>query len=153
MTETARLALPLLAAGQAQKEMTVNEALARLDIAVHACVVEVGRNTPPAAPADGDAWILGAAPTGAWTGRPGALAGWTAGGRRFVAPREGLWIWSTADRCAAVYDNGGWRLSATPGPRTSAIGNPVGGAVVDVEARATLGAVLLALRHHNLIVA
>ena len=42
MTVTDRFALPLLAAAQAQKEVTHNEALARVDALLHAVVVAVG---------------------------------------------------------------------------------------------------------------
>jgi hypothetical protein len=83
MGETsARLGLPFLAVGQAQKELTHNEALALIDLALHAGVEAVGTNVPPAAPVEGQAWIVGSAPSGAWTGRSQALAGWTPGGWR-----------------------------------------------------------------------
>ena len=163
MGETARWGLPLLAAGQAQKEMTVNEGLARLDLLAQADVVAVGLDTPPDAPAEGQAWIVGGAPTGRWTGQAHALAGWTAGGWRFLAPREGLAVWSAADGCFANYAAGAWRLGRLSGARleidgvqvvggqVAAISGPVGGAVTDVEARAALTAVLQALRAHGLI--
>jgi hypothetical protein len=151
MTDTARLALPLLTAGQAQKEMTVNEAFARLDLAVQASVVEVGRDAPPSAPAEGEAWIVGSMPGGVWTGHPGAIAGWTAGGWRFLQPNEGWRVWSIADGCSAVYHGGVWRLSVTPGVRAAAIAGPSGGAVIDAEARVALDAILDALRTHDLI--
>ena len=81
---TARLALPLLSPGQAQKEMTHNEALALIDLAVQASVESVGATVPPADPAEGAAWILGE--------RPGAGAGLgalrrAAGGHGRVEPR------------------------------------------------------------------
>ena len=50
MTETSRWALPLLDAGQAQKEMTHNEALARLDLLAQAGVQAVGVDAPPPGP-------------------------------------------------------------------------------------------------------
>ena len=50
---TARLGLPFLQAGQGQKELTHNEALAMLDIAVQPVVLEVGLATPPATPLPG----------------------------------------------------------------------------------------------------
>ena len=83
---SARLGLPLLAPGQAQKEMTHNEALAAIDLALAASVRAVGLDAPPLSPTPGESWIVGASPTGAWAGQAGALAGWTAGGWRFVRP-------------------------------------------------------------------
>ncbi len=47
---TDRLALVLIAPGQAQKEMTHNEALARLDIMVQAVVQSVAPASVPASP-------------------------------------------------------------------------------------------------------
>lgn len=163
MDGTARLALPLIAPGQAQKEMTHNEALARLDLAVQAGVATVRVDVPPAAPAAGDCWVVGDAPTGAWTGQAGAVAGWTAGGWRFVPPREGLSVWSAGDTMTWTFRAGAWRKGElrgvavringrqVVGPQVAAIAAPTGGATVDAEARATLGAMLAALRSHGLI--
>lgn len=57
-----RLGLPLLQTGQAQKEMTHNEALTLLDFAVQPVVEAVGVDTPPAAPAPGACWVVGPTP-------------------------------------------------------------------------------------------
>ncbi len=163
MADTARWGLPLLEAGQAQKEMTVNEALGRLELLTQAGVVAVGPDAPPSAPAEGQAWIVGGAPTGAWARQARAIAGWTAGGWRFVAPREGMSAWSAADGCVARFSGGQWRLGAlvgqkveiggvqVVGARAAAIATPVGGGVVDAEARTALAAMLAALRAHGLI--
>jgi hypothetical protein len=160
---TARLALPLLQPGQAQKETTHNEALALLDLAVQASVVAVGTNTPPAAPVAGSAWIVGTAPTGGWTGQARAIAGWTTSGWRFVAPREGMTVWSIADALTARFGGGAWTLGAVTasrvsiggvdvvGARRAAVADPSGGTVVDIPARAAIAAILGALRGHGLI--
>lgn len=163
MADTARWTLPLLDAGQAQKEMTVNEALVRLDLATQAGVTALGLNAPPVAPADGEAWIVGTAPTGAWVGQAGTIAGWTAGGWRFVAPREGMSAWVAADGCPAIYAGDQWHSGAVigrklevggvqvVGAQAAAIASPAGGNVVDAEARATLAALLAAVRDHGLV--
>lgn len=160
---SARLVLPLIAAGQAQKELSHNEALALLDLAVQPVVVAVGTNTPPTAPAPGDCWIVGMAPTGAWTGRAGALAGWTAGGWRFVAARDGMTAWSVADGATARFSTAGWVVGevrgsslvlggdAVVGVRRSAIPAASGGTTIDAEARVVISAMLDALRGHGLI--
>lgn len=164
MTEkTARLALDLLAPGQAQKELHHNEALAAIDLCVQASVVSAGQNEPAPTPVVGQCWIVGPAPTGAWTGQARAVAGWTAGGWRFVGAREGLAAWDEARRIPLRFSAGAWeegvlrggelrvdgeRVVGTRGP---AIAAPGGGTTVDAEARATLAAVLAALRGHGLI--
>lgn len=164
MTDTTpRLALPLLVPGQAQKEVFHNEALALVDLAVQASVETVGLDTPPDAPAIGSAWIVGPSPSGAWAGHPGALAGWTAGGWRFVAPREGMAAWDQASGEMARRVAGAWTLGTVTasrlvvggvqviGGQRPAIADPAAGAVVDAEARAAIASVLAALRAHGLV--
>ena len=158
-----RLALPLLQPGQAQKEQDHNEALARLDLAVQPAVQAVALDTPPATPGEGQGWIVGAAPSGDWSGRAGMLAGWSAGGWRYIAPVEGMVAWSLADRLLLRFDAGQWRAGEARatrlivdgeqvvGARRAAIPDPAGGATVDGEARSALLQVLAALRGHGLI--
>lgn len=160
---TSRLALPLIAAGQAGKELSHNEALARLDLAVGASVVAVGIDTPPADPVPGAAWIVGATPTGAWAGQAGAIAGWTGGGWRFLAPAAGMSVWVESLDLAAQFVAGSWtvgivraaRLTIDGEPsvqsRAAAIADPNGGSVIDGEARTSIAAILATLRHHGLI--
>jgi hypothetical protein len=147
MTDTsARLGLPFLHAGQAQKELWHNEALAMLDLAVQPAVEAVGLDQPPAEPAEGQAWIVGAQPAGAWAGQGDALAGWTGGGWRFVPATEGAAVWVAGAGVPARYTGGAWRVGQRP-----AVADPAGGATVDAEARAALAAVLAALRAHGLV--
>lgn len=160
---TPRLGLPLIQPGQAQKEMSHNEALARIDLLVQPAVVAIGVETPPANPVAGQCWIVGPAPTGLWSGRADTVAGWTAGGWRFVAPTPGMTVPLAGASGFAQWDGTGWREGAlvgrtlalggqqVVGARRPAIADPVGGATTDQEARATLGAVLTALRQHGLI--
>lgn len=161
--DTARLALPLLASGQAQKDVWHNEALAILDIAVQAGVEEVGRDTPPDTAMPGRCWIVGTAPTGPWAGHAGAIAGWTAGGWRFVAARPGLRAWDAGTGQEVVHDGTGWVrgvVRATRvlidgqqvlGPRGAAVPAPSGGSIIDFEARVCLAEILITLRDHGLI--
>jgi hypothetical protein len=44
------------------------------DQLVQATVKQQGVNTPPGSPANGDGYIVGAAPTGAWAGQAGKIA-------------------------------------------------------------------------------
>ena len=164
MTEqTPRLSLPLLDAAQAQKEMTHNEALALLDIAAQPVVQGMGVNAPPPQPVAGQCWITGPDPQGDWAGQPDRLAGWTNAGWRFLTPQPG---WSARDATSlatVVRTSSGWeagvvrgRILSTDGvqgggPQAPAIAAPTGGSTIDVEARATLDAVLSALRTHGLV--
>ena len=164
MTDSSgRFALPFLEPGQAQKELFHNEALAAVDALVHAAAQAIGSATPPASPAIGQCWTLGASPTGAWAGHGGALAAWTAGGWRFVGPVPGMLVWSIADGVHARWSGSAWivgSVAATDvrvgglqvlGARQAAIAPPAAGATIDAEARATIGAILAAMRSHGLI--
>lgn len=146
---TTRLGLPLIAAGQAQKDMTHNEALALIDMAVQASVVGLGINQPPEAPQLGECWVIGTEPEGDWVGRPQALAGWTDGGWRFVAPKEGWSVWVQTERVPARYENNAWKIQ-TPHP---SIATPQGGSTVDEAARAAISDILSALRTRGIIAA
>jgi hypothetical protein len=111
--ETASLRLPLLAGEQAQKHVTVNEALAALDALVQLAVASRSLSQPPAGPGEGDRYIVGPAPAGAWTGQAGAVAVWTAGAWSFHRPREGWLAWLADEETLLVFDDGAWRgLSA-----------------------------------------
>jgi hypothetical protein len=163
LMQTDRLALPLLAAGQAQKELAHNEALLRLDLVSQPVVESAGLAMPPSAPMPGQCWIVAAGAIGDWAGQDGGIAGWTDNGWRFVVPAPGWRAW-VIDRGNAVrYDGTDWtdeevrsdgyfaageRVLAE---RQTAIANPIGGATVDSEIRATVTAILAALRAHGLI--
>ena len=145
---TARLALPMIVPGQAQKETSHNEALALLDAAVQASVVGFGINTPPADPTPGMCWIIGAAPTGSWAGHARQLAAWTAGGWRFVTPTPGFRVWVSNAAVDARFVDNAWRLGVGP---AVAIADPAGGSTVDAAARTAITAVLAVLRQNNLV--
>lgn len=160
--QTARFAMPLLAAGQAGKELTHNEALTLLDMLVQPEVMATGIDVPPVAPEHGQCWIVGRQPVGAWAGRADHLAGWTSSGWRFVAPREGLAGWCNATGLPVAYRQGVWHEgdvscarvmvdgNAVVSGRGVAIADPVGGAG-DEPARTAIIAMLNALRQHGLI--
>lgn len=163
MDMTVRWALPMLFAGQAQKEIFHNEALVRIDALLHGRVESADVATPPATPTVGQCWIVAAGAGGAWTGQEGCIASWSEGGWRFVAPRAGLSM-DVADRGHALFHDGSlWRDALVRndglyldgekvvGGRQGAIAAPMGGATIDAEARTTLAAILVALRTHGLI--
>lgn len=80
----------------------MNENLRRLDLFVAARVLEMGVNTPPGSPDDGDAYVVGASPTGAWVGHEGEVARWWETGAvwEFITPLEG---WQVYDDDTATY--------------------------------------------------
>lgn len=93
MDNTPNLDLPLIAASQAQKHVTHNEAIAALDTLVHLTVESMTETAPPGGALEGDRHIVGAAATGAWAGHDGDIAQLDAGGWRFIAPAVGMRAW------------------------------------------------------------
>ncbi|HJW41370.1 MAG TPA: DUF2793 domain-containing protein [Rhizomicrobium sp.] len=71
---TPRSALPLLAAAQAQKHVTHNEALLQLDALLFARFLDRDLTAPPSSPADGDTYLVHAGASGDWTGKDGEIA-------------------------------------------------------------------------------
>ena len=163
MTGTPRLSLPFLSVGQAQKEFTHNESLQTLDMLVGGSVEGPPLASPPLAPALGAAYIVASGPTGAWAGKSQCVAAWTSGGWRFISPIEGMSLYERGSGTWAIYRSGDWEVGnlrgaallidgvQVVGTRAAAIASPTGGSVVDSEARATLDAILGALREHGLI--
>lgn len=107
---SAILSLPYIQPGQAQKHVTHNEALQKLDVLVQMVVEGFGAEIPPAAPAEGEMHALGPAPTGLWAGQPDMLAVWTDAAWRFIAPRPGWRAWGRAEAELRVWDGGAWAL-------------------------------------------
>ena len=105
---TPNLALPFIAQGQAQKEVTHNEALLRLDALVQLAVRSRSLAAPPGSPADGERWIVGAGATGAWAGQSNKIAAWQDGAWSFFAPAVGWRAQVEDERLAAVWQDGTW---------------------------------------------
>lgn len=109
---SSKLTLPYLQAAQAQKHVTHNEALERLDMLVQLTVLGFGVTTPPVSAVEGDVWALGTGAQGAWTGHDNELAGWYNGGWLFIVPAAG---WRAAqDLDLRVWSGTDWTGSEAP---------------------------------------
>lgn len=134
---TPALALPLLFAGQAQKEFFVNEAFCVLD-ALHTRSLAASQAAPPAAAAEGACYRVIAPASGAWAGREDSLAILIGGSWRFLAPVEGLLMFDRAADRMVIYRSQ-WHAAQS-------VQLPVGGTVIDTEARAAVAALMTALQ-------
>ncbi len=105
---TPNLALPLLAAAQAQKHVTVNEALARLDGLVQLSVKDRNLAAPPANPTEGDRYIVAAGATGAWAGWDGDVALFSGGAWLRLVPQEGWRGWVEDEGMLLVRSGAAW---------------------------------------------
>jgi hypothetical protein len=109
MTDTTpRLGAPLLAAAQAQKHVTHNDALYQFDALIDLRLLGQFTNAPPSSPADGDAYLIGSTPTSVWTGQAGKIASCADGAWRFYPPFEGLRAYVVPASTFIVYASGVW---------------------------------------------
>lgn len=108
MDETTQLALPLVQPSQAQKHVTVNEALVRLDGLTHLTLQSAETATPPVSAEDGETWWVPLGGVNAWDGHAGELAIWSNGGWVFVQPRTGWRGWILDRNQPALFDGSGW---------------------------------------------
>jgi hypothetical protein len=106
---TPRLALGELQAAQSQKHVTVNDALIQLDAFCDLYLLGQFVDTPPASPSDGDTYITGGAPSGAWSGYAYKIAYCLDGGWRFYTPFNGLRALVSGGDAITVYEGGTWR--------------------------------------------
>lgn len=112
MNETMRLAMPLLQPAQAQKHVTVNEALMRLDGLVNLVLQSASTAQPPAAVIDGQCWSVPTGAEGAWSGQAGRIAIGSNGGWMFLPPSAGMRAFIVDQGAGAIHDGAGWVAGA-----------------------------------------
>jgi hypothetical protein len=107
---TPRLGLPWLMPAQAQKHVTVNESLGRLDALVQCAVRSRATTAQPGAPAQGEAWILPGGASGAdWDGfAEHDIAYHQDGAWRRIAARAGLTAYVLDEGALLLFDGADW---------------------------------------------
>lgn len=115
------LLLPYIQPAQAQKHITHNEAIARLDSLAQLRLQQIGAITPPALPQNGQLFALGAGATGAWAGQDNMLAMYSNNAWVFELPQEG-WHGVNLDTGALViWRMGLWHVPTEPAVETLGI--------------------------------
>lgn len=112
MTDTPRMSLPLLAPAQAQKHVTVNEALLRIDALTHLTLVSASLTTPPVAAPDGALYGVPPGAVNAWAGQAGRLAIAVGGGWVFALPRRGWRALVLDTGLPAIWNGADWQMGA-----------------------------------------
>lgn len=107
MTTTSHLAIALVEQSQAQKEVTVNAALNRIDALMNNGAKSRTTNTPPGSPVAGDLYIVGPSPTGAWAGQAAKLTYYDQAWK-FITPIEGATLWVNDEDVQYVYTGASW---------------------------------------------
>jgi hypothetical protein len=105
---TPNLGLPYIVQGQAQKEVTHNEALNLLDAVVQLAVLDRDLAAPPGSPAQGARYLVAASPTGAWAGHADHIAVFLDGGWLFFAPGTGWLAWVVDEAAFLRWSGTAW---------------------------------------------
>ncbi|WP_236672272.1 DUF2793 domain-containing protein [Croceicoccus sp. YJ47] len=121
----------MLYAAQAQKEYFVNEALSRVDALIQ-CVVEGIASSEPAAPQNGQNWIVADAASGAFQGQDGKIA----------CRQQGQWLFAAPNPAMLVFDRTLGKQRRFDGEWIFAqeVELPTGGSIIDNEARSAVAA-------------
>ncbi len=106
--DTPNLNLPYIAAAQAQKHVTHNEAIRALDAVVQLSVLARSLTSAPGTPGEGDRHIIAAGATGAWSGHDLEIAAWQDGAWAFYAPMEGWVAWVADEAALLAFDGADW---------------------------------------------
>jgi hypothetical protein len=136
-TTSAHFGLPLLFAGQAQKEFFLNQSIALIDALLQQGVIASTGN-PPQNPAEGACYRIIQGASGIWADHEGAVAIHIGGAWQYISPFNGMSVFDQAAGIILRY-NSGWQFAEEPG-------QPQGGTLIDTEARQTLSELVEALR-------
>ncbi|MAZ18295.1 MAG: hypothetical protein CL535_18465 [Ahrensia sp.] len=115
METSPRLQLPYIMPSQAQKHVTHNEALRLLDCLVQPVVQSNALGSPPAAPVEGDAYVVGDAASGDWNGHEREIAVFQDGAWVFIAPRAGWAVSNLDGENRLVFDGSDWAADRSTG--------------------------------------
>lgn len=116
MTTSTRLGLTDLEQSQAAPEQTVNGNERILEQGSnHFIVKDKDLATPPGSPAESDAYIIAASPTGAWAGRPNQITWYENGAWRFVVPIEGTEAYVQDENAKYIYGGSSWTIQSSSG--------------------------------------
>ncbi len=112
MTNTSRLGLPMMDAAQAQKHVTHNDALVRIDALTHLSVV-TRANAPVSSPAEGARYLVLKTATGVFSGHGDDIAVLQDGAWIFATPRAGWRVFVEDQFVLLAHDGSGWREIAS----------------------------------------
>lgn len=114
MSQSTRLGLPYLAAAQAQKHVTVNESLLRLDALVQLSARSATISAQPGSPSDGDVYLLPAGKSGAaWSAMAdGAIAYYRDGVWEELTPHIGWRCYAEDEAALYARNASAWKRIA-----------------------------------------
>lgn len=105
---TPNFSITELAASQAQKYVTVNEALRVVDTAMNLTVIRADNTAPPGSPSEGDKYIPFAPATGLWVGKEDSIAAYINAEWIFFTPAEGWRAYDQTTNTLRLWNGTAW---------------------------------------------
>jgi len=137
---TLRCGLPLLQPAQAQKHVTVNDGLMRLDGLVNLVLQSVSAASPAVAVTDGQCWAVPFGAAGVWAGQAGRIAIGANGGWVFAEPQRGQRAFVVDQGATALWDGTTWLAGAlTMGGTGSGLSAGITTGEIEIAAGPALG--------------
>ncbi len=109
MSQTPHLQLDYLLPEQAQKHVTLNDGLRRLDGLMQLSVISRTQASPPKTPKNGDRYLLPENAKAAWGQAGGHLALYEDTAWHFFAPRAGWRLWEEACQDFLIFNGTDWQ--------------------------------------------
>tara|TARA_R110000787_G_scaffold200119_2_gene311157 strand:+ start:2354 stop:3733 length:1380 start_codon:yes stop_codon:yes gene_type:complete len=103
-----KLDLPFIQPAQAQKHVTHNEAIKRLDVLVQAVVEDAALTSPPAGATEGDSYIVAPGGINAWEARDGEIATFYNNSWDFITPQKGWSVYVKNTDGPVTYTGATW---------------------------------------------
>lgn len=106
--QSSHLKFDLLAQNQAQKEVTVNEALIRIDALLNSGALSMSLTTPRQDNTEGDVYIIADNPIGAWSNRAMQIAFYHSKQWHFIRPNNGSMFWIIDQQKLYIFNGTNW---------------------------------------------
>lgn len=122
MTLTPKLSLPYIMPAQAQKHVTHNEALAKLDVIVQLSVLSMNLMSPPEVRSNGDTFIVASNGQNEWLNKDAQIALWDDETWTFFTPLHGWLCWNQDNKAIYVFNNETWMVASNSTDNLTQVG-------------------------------
>lgn len=103
--------------------LNANETFAIIDALLGKVVKDKDLSAPPGSPSNGDVYIVGASPTGLWSGQATKVAFWSSDANAwvFITPKEGWKLEPTDEDVVYRFDGSAWQVWSSGGGGSSGL--------------------------------
>jgi len=112
MTFSPNLGLDYVQSSQAQKHITMNEALSKLDVLVQPVVEDLDFSNPPGSPVEGASYIVASPAGGVWATHENDIASYLNGSWVFYTPKQGWRVYVLDEDTPYDFDGTDWVIKS-----------------------------------------